>query len=841
MRTTTAATAPAAAHGTVAGACPDAAAAAGTEAGTDVGTDVGTEAGENADGQVTIRGFLLTRAWRDGPDGIELSLWAASARGPLRLLVSGQRAVCFVDRGTELVLPDGARRRELPLARLGGGAVDALYFRRHRDLQTIRHGAYRLCESDVKPVERFLMERFVRAGVEARGELERRSGYLQIRDPVLRPAELEPRLSVVSIDIETRGGSEELYSIAAARMVDGSAPHGAPGDAVVFMVGRGEPERREGYTLHYREREREVLTAFLDWLARIDPDVLSGWSVVNFDLDFLARRALALGVPFRLGRGGAIATVLPPGSAGSPRLARVPGRAVLDGIELIKATRVFESYSLEHVAGELLGSGKLITAEQDKLGEINRLFRDDKPRLADYNLRDCTLVNEILAHASLVDFAVRRASLTGLALDRLGGAAAAFDNLYLPRLHRRGHVAPDIERREEASGGPGGHVMDSVPGLHRDVLVLDFKSLYPSIIRTFFVDPLGMALGEGDERAVAGFLGARFAREGHILPGLIDELWAARDAAKATRDEPLSQAIKIIMNSFYGVFGTSACRFCSERLVTSITRRGHEIITGTRERVEAGGHRVIYGDTDSLFVMLGDGGGGSDGGGDGAGQARSALATRGAELVATLNAWWKTELRERHDLESRLELEYETHYERFLMPTVRGAATGSKKRYAGLVREAGGEPRLVVKGLEAVRTDWTPLARRFQRELLLRVFTDAPWEALIHETVARLRAGELDAELVYRKRLRRDASDYQRSMPAHVQAARKLARSGRGKPGRWIRYVMTRNGAEPAEALESAPDHDHYLERQLAPAADGVLRFLGTSFADVIDAQMSMF
>ena len=143
-----------------------------------------------------------------------------------------------------------------------------------------------------------------------------------------------------------------------------------------------------------------------------------------------------------------------------------------------------------------------------------------------------------------------------------------------------------------------------------------------------------------------------------------------------------------------------------------------------------------------------------------------------------------------------------------------------------------------------MRSDWTPLARDFQRELLRRVFLDLPWEPLVHETVERLRAGELDAALAYRKRIRRDASDYLRSVPPHVQAARKLARV-RGSRTRlssgWIRYVMTRNGPEPVQALESPPDHDHYLERQLAPAADGVLHFLGTSFAEVIDAQLKMF
>ena len=773
----------------------------------------------------TIRGFLLTRAWRDTARGIELTLWAWTADGPIRLVVEGQEAICFVERDVDVPLPADARRRELPLARLGGGAVDGLYFRRRRDLEAIRHGAATLCESDIRPAERFLMERFVRAGFEATGELARDARGSLMSNPTIRPADVVPTLRVVSLDIETRGGANELYSIAAAVMRHDELPGGAAtdaDDAVVFMIGAGEPERRAGYTLRYVADERAALRAFLAWLERVDPDVLGGWSVVNFDIDFLERRARALGVPFLLGRGAEPATVLQPSAAGAPRVARVPGRAVLDGIDLMKATfRTFDSFSLDNVAHELLGTGKLITPEADKLAEINRLFVHDKPALADYNLRDCTLVNEILAHASLVEFAVRRASLTGLPVDRLGGAASAFDNLYLPTLHRRGHVAPDVVRREGATGGPGGHVMDSVPGLYRDVLVLDFKSLYPSIIRTFLVDPLGLALGADDETAVPGFLGARFARDGHILPAMIDELWAARDAAKAAHDAPLSQAIKIIMNSFYGVFGTTACRFYDERLVTSITRRGQEIITTTRERVEAAGHRVIYGDTDSLFVQL-------DAGGD--------TRALGEALAAELNLWWRHEIRARFALESRLELECETHYERFLMPTVRGMPTGSKKRYAGLVRDADGEPRLVVKGLEAARSDWTPLARDFQRELFRRVFLDLAWEEHVRETVERLRAGELDGALVYRKRLRRESGDYRRSVPVHVQAARKLER-----PGRWIRYVVTRNGPEPVEALVSEPDHEHYLERQLAPAADGVLRFLGTSFADITDAQLGLF
>ena len=148
------------------------------------------------------------------------------------------------------------------------------------------------------------------------------------------------------------------------------------------------------------------------------------------------------------------------------------------------------------------------------------------------------------------------------------------------------------------------------------------------------------------------------------------------------------------------------------------------------------------------------------------------------------------------------------------MPTVRGERTGSKKRYAGLVRDAGGEFEVVFKGLESVRTDWTPLARSFQRELYRRVFLNEPFEEYVRGTLDDLRAGRLDDQLVYRKRLRRPVAEYTHNVPPHVQAATKLAR-----PGRWVSYVITRGGPEPVAAgRRAAPPRPRALPRTPARA-----------------------
>jgi len=216
--------------------------------------------------------------------------------------------------------------------------------------------------------------------------------------------------------------------------------------------------------------------------------------------------------------------------------------------------------------------------------------------------------------------------------------------------------------------------------------------------------------------------------------------------------------------------------------------------------------------------------------------------------VAEVNRWWREHLRQQMNLESALELQYEVHYRRFLMPTIRGADEGSKKRYAGLVRRADGSEEMVYKGLESVRTDWSPLARQFQQALYARIFRGQPYRDYVRDYVRQTLAGELDALLVYRKRLRRPLVDYQRNVPPHVRAARladdynsRLGRPKQYQRGGWISYVMTTAGPEPLENRQAPIDYDHYLSRQLQPVADAILPFVGDDFAALTDRQLLLF
>ncbi|HAS49158.1 MAG TPA: DNA polymerase II, partial [Gammaproteobacteria bacterium] len=449
----------------------------------------------------------------------------------------------------------------------------------------------------------------------------------------------------------------------------------------------------------------------------------------------------------------------------------------------------------------------------------------------------CRLVWDIFGKEALISFALERSLLTGLELDRYGGSVAAFDFLYLPRLHRKGYVAPFVDQSTVSNVSPGGYVMGSIPGIHENVIVLDFKSLYPSIIRTFHVDPLALAVAASQENPIPGYDGGEFSRSEFILPELISTLWTARDKAKAGQNAVLSQAIKIIMNSFYGILGTVGCRFLDSRLVSSITKRGHEILIESKNFIEAEGYQVIYGDTDSVFVLLGS-------------VPHDQVKVIGDDLTARLNEWWTKRLREKFDIDSHLEMEFETHFSKFLMPTVRGSDAGSKKRYAGLVVDDNNPDttHLLFKGLESVRSDWSPLAREFQKELYKRIFLDQPYEEYIKQMVNDLSNGKYESELILRKRLRRKLRDYVKNIPPHVQAARKAEEIRRQRElpslyqaGGWIEYIMTINGAEPRQYRESAIDYQFYIDRQLTPIADSILVFKSSSMDKILNNQIGLF
>lgn len=816
------------------------------------------------------KGFLLTRQVRDTSNGMCLTFWLHTEQGPVQVTVEDETAVFFVEsKFAEFALGILASEnikvshKALSLTTFSDDTVHGFYFNKlslfYKARDLLKNHSVKCYEDDIRPEDRFLMERFVTGSMSFAGQPQKSYSYPHLAAAKAKSTQFQPSLSMLSIDIEC-SFSGDLYSI------------GCYSDNVskVFMI--GDKESTDLDYIEWVKDEYELLLAFINFVNEFDPDILIGWNVVNFDFRLLQKRCDINNVKFSIGRDGSAPYWRQNKLSPEQHFILIPGRVVLDGIDLLKtATYSFPSFSLENVARQLLGIGKAIENVENRGEEITRKFLYNKQSLAKYNLEDCRLVWLIFEKTQLLEFAILRSSLTGLELDRIGGSVAAFTNLYLPKLHRSGYVAPNMGDGERDLISPGGFVMDSIPNLYKNVLVLDFKSLYPSIIKTFNIDPIGLIEGLKEQSAIIeqqsnlngnsfdtgtdvkiddikdtdktadkgspipGFDGAYFSRTKHFLPIIIDELWQERDKAKKQKNAPLSQAIKIIMNSFYGILGSTGCRFFDPRLSGSITKRSHQLLNTTKAWIEEQGYQVIYGDTDSIFVSVG-----SD-------KDDQQCQEIGKEMMTFINKKWQQVLTEKYNVTSQLEIEFETHFHQFLMPTVRGQDIGTKKRYAGLVGR-GDDEKLIFKGLESVRTDWTQLAKNFQKTLYLKVFREEPVEQFILDTVSDTLSGKFDGDLIYRKRIRRKLVEYQKNVPPHVKAARHAdeLNKQKGAPLRyqnkgWIEYIMTVNGPQTLEHVSAKIDYPFYIERQLEAVADGILPFIGKRFSVICDDQLELF
>ena len=670
-------------------------------------------------------------------------------------------------------------------------------------------------EADIRFAYRYLIDRGIRASVEIRGAPRLGNGVDDVfLNPQIVPCDWTPELSVLSFDIETDPNARRLLSVSL---------YGCGASEVLIYTPPGT-QNPEG-AIECRS-EKELLESFIQRVKELDPDILTGWNVVEFDLSVLLRIAGNHGTPLSIGRGPEPLRMRTTNFRGATKHATVQGRVVLDGIELLRGAFVrLESYSLDNAAREILGKGKTITGDH-RAEDIFKAFREDRERFIQYNLNDSQLVLEILDKLRLVELTVERSRLTGMPPDRVAASIASFDFLYLSELSRRDIVAPTVAQPVSSDvQTTGGHVLDPLPGLYRNVLIFDFKSLYPNIIRTFQIDPLGLTSDASEEDAIVAPNGAAFKRVPGILPQLLDELFPRREAAKRAGDLVASQAIKILMNSFYGVLGTPACRFASPKLANAITGFGREILLWSKGRIEDYGYSVLYGDTDSLFV-------------ESSLEDPDAAHALGSRLVAELNRDLSDYILQNWRVRSRLELEFEVLYRRLFLPAIRHGTAGARKRYAGLVQNQQ-VPEVVFTGMEFVRSDWTELAKRVQHELYLRLFSDRPVDSYLRQAVSELRAGAFDELLVYRKSLRKNLSAYTASTPPHVTAARKMT----SKPGSVITYVITKKGPEPANEQRSALDYEHYVQKQVRAVAEPVLTLLELSFDEVVgdDNQLKLF
>ncbi|QQO10729.1 DNA polymerase domain-containing protein [Breznakiella homolactica] len=723
----------------------------------------------------------------------------------------------------------------------GTGTLLRITLRNYRDrnrvLDLLAGAGIATPDGDIKPPDLFLMERGIRGPLMIRGTY--RSGTRV--DAVFPCPELLPLtesaaipLMLVSADIETdtRTGAIRAVSLCSAD-VSFSGYSGLVRIADPAGIRQDEITGPRGERIIFHAHEESLLRAFVEDIRSRDPDIITGWNFLDFDFPRLADRCSLFRIPFALGRSPEPAKFFASDGRRSAA-ALVPGRQIIDALRIARAgPERFPDNSLETVSRSVLGEGKDVASSgAAKIEELDRMYGADPEGFASYCYGDSELVLRILEKTGLFRLTMERASLTGVSLDKAWTSVVSFERIYGAELFKR-DIAPIAVGRATGhdEGAAGGTLLDPQPGLFRNVAVFDFRSLYPSIMRTFNVDPLayarsGVAAGTqqaGDSRdRLTAPNGAAFSREPGIMPELIAAYFRERRAALDAGDTIAAHVYKILMNSFYGVLGTGACRYGKAAIAGAITSYARKWLLLSRDWFVEQGYTVLYGDTDSLFIETGLP----------EGSAYGEFLSLCSGLASRLNTFITGTIDREYGLESFLELRFEKVYTRFLIPPIRalrdaGELRGRAKGYAGYLLGEDSRSEVEVKGMEAVRRDTTPLARRLQLELLDLVFSAEDRDRFkdhVVGTIRSLKAGELDRELIYRKRLTRPPESYTASTPPQVKAARALGWKGRRGT---VEYLWTMSGPEPT-ALQTSPlDYDHYIDSQVLPVAESIAAALG--------------
>lgn len=568
------------------------------------------------------------------------------------------------------------------------------------------------------------------------------------------------------------------------------------------------------------ENEKQLLERFIEIIEEKDVDILTGYNTDEFDFSVLRDRAEEHGIELSLGRDGERMKFNRRGRFSS---ARLKGRMHIDiypfVAHVLAQTIEAETLDLDSVAEELLGEKKdEMTWDEMKDSWENR---ENLEKFADYCLRDSELAYQLAEE--LVPQIIELSRLTGLIpfdACRLTYGQLT-ENFLLRESHNRGILAPNRPSRNERSrrrnqgAYEGGFVYTPEAGLHENIALFDFRSLYPTVMVAHNISPDTLDIEDCDDEFELEELGYSFCQDDQgFFPELVEALVSERYELKKEQEKydegsqeykniyNREQAEKILANSFYGYLGYQGARWYSRESAETTTFLGRRYIEETIETAEELGFEVVYGDTDSVFLK------------------KENILEEVDTFVETVNS----------ELPEFMELEFEGFFPRgFFTSTEDGE--GAKKKYALLAKDGS----MKITGFEQVRRDWSPIAKETQARVLRKVLEGEPEEAadLVKETIARLKDGEVPVErLKIYTTLTKKPENYGSTAP-HVEAAKKAIERGDDiKPGTTVDYVITHGPgtiSSRAELTRYAEDYDHeyYIENQVVPVAYRVLKVFG--------------
>jgi len=584
--------------------------------------------------------------------------------------------------------------------------------------------------------------------------------------------------------------------------------------------------------------EKELFTEFMHILNEFDIDIVSGYNSANFDIRYMLERAKTLKIKFNLNRFEGETKIERHGMVDKVKIA---GRIHVDMYVVAKFISVvgsaesilkLNSYTLKNVY-EAVSKDKKVMIEKANIYEMWDGSISDLGLLADYNLNDSHslhIVYDSFIHIMIELSKISKNSLSDICVSTTGQIV---EFLLMRFAFMYGELIPnkpnnEMIRKRLSEPIIGAYVKTPNPGIYKNLAIFDFRSLYPSIIVSYNIDP--SSLCTNCEDYYESPVGYKFSKtKKAITPRILEILIEARKEVKRKYKKDKSnivlgsqsQALKITSNSFYGYLGYARSRWYSREAASSVTAYARQYIQKAISSSEKEGFEVIYGDTDSVVILL-----------------NNKTREDAVKFIDKFN----------HELPESMYLELEDFYKRaiFVGKKVKQSTTGAKKKYAMISYDG----YIKIRGFELVRRDWSKIARDTQKkvlEIILKEGKESKAISIVKKTIERLKKGEVPLEdLTIRTQLRKRIDSYGIKSP-EVMAAKKAIELKLKKKSEMehsiISYIITKKSdkinkggnkitkkddkiSERACLTEFAKDYDadYYINHQVIPAIMRILK-----------------
>jgi DNA polymerase I len=602
-------------------------------------------------------------------------------------------------------------------------------------------------------------------------------------------------------------------------------------DPIIIIGYKDDSDEKTFYYTPEKGSEKDIMENFVEEIREKGIETIVGYNSGGFDFPYMIERAKRLRVDFNL---GVDKTPIHTINRGIIQRADVFGRVHLDayrGVEFLTISGALRlpRNDIDSVYKELFGKDK-IEIDAPNMWKMWEDGGKSLETLLQYNKEDVTAAYEI--GKELLPLYIELSKIVGLPLYEVSrmGTAQVVEWMLVREAYRQNILVPkrpsdNIYGERKHVPIEGAFVKEPEAGLHENVVVCDFRSLYPSLIVSYNIDPDSLNCECCKEDGPVSPKGHRFCkRQKGLIPKIIEDVLDTRIKIKEEmkkhkkgtseyRTLHFKQwALKIVANSAYGYLGYPRGKWYSRECAESTTSWARDYIHKTMDAAKKAGFHVLYADTDSTFLKLGD-----------------KTVEDAKKFVEQYNK----------DLPSRMELEIQGYYPRAIFVTAK-SGEAAKKRYA-LIRDDGA---IEIKGFEFVRGDWSNIARKAQEAVINAVLHEGdPKKAAkaVEKYIKELRARKVSLkDIIIVEQITRKLTQYQQIGP-HVKAAQRLHKAGyKIMPGTMVEYIVTEGSgsisdrAVPVQLLENKRyDIDYYIDNQILPATMKILGELGVKAEDL--------